>query len=84
MSAMADAFEELPPDVQARALERPSTLLPPWPDDLVTAKNRAAAVGWCQGLPVPGYRKRSLLYLWANYTGVRLLPADVHAMADLP
>jgi hypothetical protein len=77
--------EEEPPAVvdQAGIIDtRPSTLLPPWPDELVVAPLKGAALGWVDRQPIPLRYKRSLIFAWSRYTGVSLTSLDIGALID--
>jgi len=62
--------------------DRPSTLLPPWPDELVRRPNKGAALGWIDRLSLPVHIKKTHLFAFARYTGVTFTGADLAALED--
>lgn len=60
----------------------PATLLPPWPDRIVTAPNKQAALTWVERLSLPLRHKRALLTSWGAYTGVALSAGDFAYLSD--
>ena len=61
---------------------RPATLLPPWPDELVMKPVKNSALAWADRLSLPLRYKKTLLFRFARYTGVRFTGEDMAALED--